>query len=99
MIHLLSKFLNKHFKDYILVQNLVVNVKIKLALSSNLLSSPAVAWKKLLEKVEQSDEDMNSLNRSGYHGCGWSETILLEDEDDRQRSKMKEIHFNKEIKY
>ena len=53
----------------------------------------------MLEKIEQSDEDLSSLNRSGYHGCGWSETILLEDEDDRQRSKMKEIHFNKEIKY
>ena len=53
----------------------------------------------MLEKVEESEEDLSHLNRSGFHGCGWSETILLEDEDDRQRSKIQEMHFNKEIKY
>lgn len=63
-----------------------MNVKIKLALNSILLSSPAVAWKQMLEKVEESDENLSHLNRSGFHGCGWTESILLEDEDDRERS-------------
>lgn len=76
-----------------------MNVKIKLALNSILLSSPAVAWKQMLEKVEESDENLSHLNRSGFHGCGWTESILLEDEDDRERSNNEDMQFGKKIKY
>ena len=76
-----------------------MNVKIKLALNSILLSSPAVAWKQMLEKVEESDENFSHLNRSGFHGCGWTESILLEDEDDRERSNNEDMQFGKKIKY
>ena len=76
-----------------------MNVKLKLALNSFLLSSPAVAWKQMLEKVEESDENLSHLNRSGFHGCGWTESILLEDEDDRERSNNEDMQFGKKIKY
>ena len=76
-----------------------MNVKIKLALNSILLSSPTVAWKQMLEKVEESDENLSHLNRSGFHGCGWTESILLEDEDDRERSNNEDMQFGKKIKY
>lgn len=53
----------------------------------------------MLEKVEESDENLSHLNRSGFHGCGWTESILLEDEDDRERSNNEDMQFGKKIKY